>query len=363
MVQLLIILAQIVTTGGVLYLAYRLLFDGKADYRFCRLYLVCLPVVSLLLPLLDIPIYPAEEVWIASEAELPLAQELLGNDLLWRIITYAIYVAGSCVILAFGIRQLFIIGRIRHSAKRHTHKEYTLYRTPLRILPFALFRSIYISRKSNLNLEPMILTHEESHIRRGHTFERPISEIWKVLLWWSPFTWLAALKLVEVQEEEADHDVLQAGFKPKEYMRSIFIQMFGFEPSVANSYTAKFTKRRFKAIAAGKERSRMWVKKGLLIPLVALLMTLFSFSSLPTEYHILANEDLDQSEELIATLQENICLGCEFFSPEHTCYPNEEREEAEPTLPTQSAPCRALTLLRYVGALMCQFWQMIRFFI
>lgn len=303
MLNTLVILTQIIVTSGILYLAYRLLFDGKADYRFCRLYLVSLPIVSALVPLFDIPLTPAEVIWISSEAELPAQEALWNNEELWRTLTFIIYLVVCGVILALGVRQLHHIGRIRRSALRAYHKQYRLYRTHRQIVPFSLWRSIYISCTTKSESEKMILTHEESHIRRGHTFERPISEIWKVLLWWSPFTWLAALKLVEVQEEEADHDVLQAGFKPKEYLSSIFDLMFGFQPSIANHYSKKFTKRRFKAIAERKARNQMRSRRWLLVPIMALLMGLFSFTTPPTEYRIL---DQPTNETMSAS-----CLLCE----------------------------------------------------
>ncbi|MDO4758709.1 MAG: M56 family metallopeptidase [Rikenellaceae bacterium] len=281
-----ITLAEIIATSSVLYLAYRWLFDGKADYRFCRLYLVMLPYVSLLLPLLEIPIYPAEVVWIQSESEHAIPAADAFEWLTPHTILLTIYLVGAIAILSAGILQLRLIDRIRRAAIRIRHEHYTLYRSRIAIRPFSFLRSIFIHHATDPEMEPMILTHEASHIRRGHTLERPFSEFSKVLMWWNPITWLTAIKLIEVEEEEADRDVLQAGFKLKFYMQSIFKIIFGFNPSIANQYPQKQIKKRFLALSRQYQRTKKLWQKALLVPIVALLMGIFSFTQRPTEYRL-----------------------------------------------------------------------------
>ena len=53
---------KIVVCSGVLWGAYELLLDRRAPLRWCRRYLLLLPVFAGLIPLLRIPLLPAPAI-------------------------------------------------------------------------------------------------------------------------------------------------------------------------------------------------------------------------------------------------------------------------------------------------------------
>ena len=65
-----------------------------------------------------------------------------------------------------------------------------------------------------------------SHIAHRHSVERLAMESMKALLWWNPFVWIAARRLTEAEEFEADSDVLKEGYDKELYMHVIFRQLF-----------------------------------------------------------------------------------------------------------------------------------------
>lgn len=71
-------------------------------------------------------------------------------------------------------------------------------------------------------------------------------ETMKAALWWNPFVWIAARRLTEAEEFEADSDVLTSGYDRAEYMQTIFKQLFGYSPEIANGLRNSLTKKRFK---------------------------------------------------------------------------------------------------------------------
>ena len=60
------------------------------------------------------------------------------------------------------------------------------------------------------------------------------------------FPSIAARRLTEAEEFEADSDVLTSGYDRAEYMQTIFKQLFGYSPEIANGLRNSLTKKRFK---------------------------------------------------------------------------------------------------------------------
>lgn len=58
------------------------------------------------------------------------------------------------------------------------------------------------------NYEPQerrqILTHEASHVRHRHSYERLFMSALRSVFWFNPFFWMAEKDLEEVQEWEAE---------------------------------------------------------------------------------------------------------------------------------------------------------------
>ena len=56
-----------------------------------------------------------------------------------------------------------------------------------------------------------ILTHEEAHIRNGHSWDLLLVELCVWLQWFNPAAWLLKQELQNVHEYEADEAVLRQG--------------------------------------------------------------------------------------------------------------------------------------------------------
>ena len=142
--------------------------------------------------------------------------------------------------------QVFRIHRLRRGAEISRTGDYTLVRTRQEIASFSFLRTIYVWDKTPAGELAAILAHESSHIAHRHSIERILMELMKALLWWNPFAWIAARRLTEAEEFEADNDVLSSGYDRAEYMQTIFRQLFGYSPEIANGLRNSLTKKRFK---------------------------------------------------------------------------------------------------------------------
>ena len=70
--------------------------------------------------------------------------------------------------------------------------------------PFSFLRTVYMGFNYSPSERRMILSHEVSHVRHRHSYERLVLSVLRSLLWFNPFLWIAEKDLKEVQEWEAD---------------------------------------------------------------------------------------------------------------------------------------------------------------
>lgn len=241
---------KIAICSAVLWGAYELLLGRRVQLRWCRLYLLLLPGLSVAIPRLRIPLLPAPVI----ELEPAVFAEPIGTEAIpaaaplfpWaETVVGALWLTGTLVILGAIVRQLLAIGRLRRRAVLDRSGRFAIALTQERIAPFSFFRTIYLWAETPAEERAPIVAHEASHIAHRHSGERLLMEGMKALLWWNPFVWIAARRLAEAEEYEADRDVLTQGYDPAQYMDTLFRQLFGYSPDIASGLQHSLTKKRF----------------------------------------------------------------------------------------------------------------------
>ena len=306
----LLYLLEVLFCSGLLLGLYRLLLVRRIPYRACRRYLVAAMVAAAVIPALNIPLYPADTVFYPlplieapAEAVLPardaatagpaadadvgtLAAEASAvpgpasadRAAAWRGGVAALY--GAVVLLSLGLLgvRMLCIRRLRRRAHLTPGDGYTLAEHPAIASPFSFLRTVFMSPACTGLRREMILCHERSHVRHAHTAERIVLEVVRCLYWINPFVWIAGRWLEEVQEWEADADVLKAGYDLTAYRIVIFRQLFGYNPDMTCGLNHSFTKNRFLMMTRFEmHRHALW-RLGAAIPVVAGMMMLCSFT-------------------------------------------------------------------------------------
>ena len=285
------VLESIVATG-LLFGCYRLWLDRRVGYGWSRGYLLGSLLAGSCIPLFEIPVWPAETVVIASPAAVaapavaPLPLPVADPTIPPETICAGIWLLGVLLLAGMMLRQsLCIVGLHRDAIVTH-HARYDLVQTRQQIAAFSFLRSIYLWHRTPEAELPAIIAHEASHIAHRHTYERLAVEVIKTLLWWNPFAWLTARRLAEVEEFEADHDVLDAGFGREAYMTTIYRQLFGYTPEIANGLPHSLTKKRFQMMTTTIERRGTLLRLAAVVPVLAGLVCAFSFTARATEYRV-----------------------------------------------------------------------------
>ena len=245
---------EVLACSGVLLAAYTILLDRRVKFRWCRLYLLASTAAAALIPLLRIPVWPGQVIVATPTVTAPApgdwTAEVLPDAEAHAItpghLCLGLYLAGAALILGIMLWQVFRIRRLRRGAEVTRTGKYKIVRTRQEIASFSFFRTIYIWAATPAAEMRAILAHESSHIAHRHSLERIVMETMKAALWWNPFVWIAARRLTEAEEFEADSDVLTSGYDRAEYMQTIFKQLFGYSPEIANGLRNSLTKKRFK---------------------------------------------------------------------------------------------------------------------
>ena len=289
--------------SGLFLVLYRWMLAKKVGFRICRAYLIVTMVLSVTIPIMDVPLYPSENLarlgeWTVfsfddfgavpadleeavavnhnSEAIKPESSaQITGKSIDLKLILTILYTLVGAISLALLAYNTARIYRLRSKSKLTYEDEYTLAEHEDIKTPFSFIRTIFMG----FNYEPQerrqILTHEASHVRHRHSYERLFMSVLRSIFWFNPFFWMAEKDLEEVQEWEADKDVLDEGWNLKTYRTTIFKQLFGYNPDITCGLNHSLTKQRFIMMTQSHRGKGAWLRLAATLPVIA--ATFFAF--------------------------------------------------------------------------------------
>ena len=283
-----------IACSGIMLLLYKILMEQRVDFRICRIYLPAALIISAIIPLLDIPVWEAEVVYIQSQTNLLPAETApvematikmeAPRSIDLRPVVWGIYTLGVAISLILMLIQLRRISRLASRGEIIRPSNPRIIRAAENISSFSFFGTIYVGRDSTDHDVESIMIHECSHIRHNHSAERVAMELLCSLMWWNPFSWIARRHLMEVHEYEADADVLKSGYDVSIYIQTILKSLLGYSPDIANGLRDSLTQKRFKMMTH-KTSSRYALLRTLaIVPMLAGLLCAFSFTTKATQY-------------------------------------------------------------------------------
>ena len=289
--------------SGLFLVLYRWMLAKKVSFRLCRVYLIVTMVLSVTIPMMDVPLYPSEKMAGLTEwtvfsfddfggvpADLEEAvtvnqnseaikgeasTQITGRSIDLKLILAILYTLVGVVSLALLAYNTARIYKLRSKSKLTYEEDYTLAEHEDIKTPFSFIRTIFMG----FNYEPQerrqILTHEASHVRHRHSYERLFMSVLRSIFWFNPFFWMAEKDLEEVQEWEADKDVLDEGWNLKTYRTTIFKQLFGYNPDITCGLNHSLTKQRFIMMTQSHRGKGAWLRLAATLPVIA--ATFFAF--------------------------------------------------------------------------------------
>ena len=271
---------ETIICSALFYALYRLLLEGRVAHSVARAYLVLSVLLSAVIPMLELPILPPEEIVqiaatpigfteVATESAESGAIEHIFD---WYFALQVVYIAVVLLfIIRFGVSAAKIY-KLRRQSKLSCYRRIDVAECVNIAEPFSFIRTIFVQRGER---REQVLLHEYSHISHNHTFERLFFEFSRCVMWFNPFVHLIGNSASQVHEWQADRDVISAGFDINEYRQIIFHQLFGYSPDITCGLNKSLTKKRFIMMTTFKRGKFPLLRICAVIPIVVAMIFAF----------------------------------------------------------------------------------------
>lgn len=282
----------------MLYLPYMLLLRRESFFRFNRIVLLGILLLSLVLPLCNIPWMSLDHKPVVQAAQLQMLElgipvhvlpevQVVANNMAVNenprfsvfMLVSVIYIMGMIVLLAM---RLWQIARLQYGLKRGVlwqddKQGVCIYCHSGDVAPFSWMRNIVINEKDYDEAGREIILHEMGHIHNRHSWDVVLLTLVQMLQWWNPLVYVLGISLRDVHEYEADDHVLQQGVSAQGYQLLLIRKAVGSGSyAFANSFNHSLTKKRITMMK--KSKSNPWMKSKALyvIPVAALALSAFA---------------------------------------------------------------------------------------
>ncbi|MBQ8242571.1 MAG: carboxypeptidase-like regulatory domain-containing protein [Bacteroidaceae bacterium] len=274
-----------IVCSGLFLSIYRLCIVRHTAFRVSRLFLLFAMMGACAIPLLQIPVWSSD----TKVVTLPLLWDTYADASGVESLTISstknwltgIYFVGVVVMLIRMSLPLFRAMKLERKSQVMVHGAYSLVVSKDVQHAFSSLRTVYLPLMENKEEENMVMMHEESHLRHFHIAERWLMELLKAFCWFNPFVWIASRYLVEIQEMEADADVLHQGIDLTAYRQMLLKHTIALDEGWVCNFSPSFMKVRMLAMTEQRkvQNYRMW----LMIPMLAFGLVCFGFTIKPVQ--------------------------------------------------------------------------------
>ena len=283
------ILPYIIKSAMALALLYTCiipLLEKETFHRLNRLLILGCLVLSFAIPLVHFTGGTNPTVDMVRQA-VQLPEVLINGNAKeqsvwsWADIMTCIYIIGVVAIFTMTVVQTVRLTRQLRQCEHITdNRGNTVVLTDCATSPFCLFHYIVMSRDDYANNRSYILTHEQEHIRLGHSIDLVVLQVATIIQWFNPFVWLIGKNLKAIHEFEVDEAVLNKGIDATQYQKFLVIKAVGnrLQP-FANNLNKESLKRRIIMMNQKKSNRWMMLKALFIIPVATLAVSVFANTS------------------------------------------------------------------------------------
>jgi hypothetical protein len=304
-------------------MVYRFLIAGLTHFSWMRSYLLISAVLSLILPLLIIPIHWSSSILPSYLFNNPNflqvnqldenfgGQSLLNNlrtggskDIQQGIIIVVIvaYITGLLYKAFIFVRNLKSIQNCIRRNPKVRDGGFWLVDLNETMPPFSFFNYIFIAnsyhRLSTADVQ-RIKDHEKIHAQQFHSLDVLFIEFISIIFWFNPLMSYLKKSIQEIHEYIVDEKIAENGKRKKDYaelLLKLASEVRGF--SLSAGFSGSQIRRRITMISRQRSLPRHKIIFIILIPLTVIIMLSFSYIKSPVTLTAQStqNEYLNQSQ-------------------------------------------------------------------
>ena len=273
MAALIAYIIKSIVASGILYAWYQLALRNKKLHAYNRFYLLAAVVVSLTLPFANFTLYAIASPLInAPAAAHPAFPFTTSYIFFWC--TGAI----GFVLLVIMLSKILWVYKIKRKdgyvKVGHVHFIETGHQTA----PFSFLNNLFWREGMSTSDEQgeKIFIHEMTHIRQKHSYDKLFMQIVACICWMNPFYWLIQKELNMVHEFMADAACIEEGDTGSFALMLLQSHNNGRYLDPSHYFFHSPVIRRLNMVAASKNIPYRHARKFLALPLIVLLLVLFS---------------------------------------------------------------------------------------
>lgn len=285
----------------LLYGCFALLLSRETFHRFNRIALLSVLIAALVLPAVKLsfhkpaflsPIAPIEYVMQPEDKAVEAKTKAAGTlqtanfkeaenptfSITIKQAVWMLYLIGVAVSIGIFCIQLFRFWQdIKGGVRTKDEWGNTIVIHGGNFAPYSFFHYIIINAADYEQLREPILTHEQAHIRMGHSWDLMMLQLVTVLQWFNPFVYLLGRDLKAVHEYEADCAVLNFGIDAKQYQLLLVTKAVGNRlQTIGNNLSHHSLKKRIKMMYQKKSNRWMMLKALFIIPVACFALYTFA---------------------------------------------------------------------------------------
>lgn len=283
---------QVILCSGMMMGYYWLVLRNKRFHHYNRFYLLAIALLAWLVPLVkiqwqyqplseDLTMVQLLSVVADSNTRIETAVTRSGFRWSWEMAAWGLYLTVAAVLL--GAMVIAFI-RLYQLLKAHSCKnvgDVYLILTQAKGTPFSFFRYIFWNEEIDIRSQAgkQILQHELTHVKQKHSVDKIIIQLVLVAGWFNPFFWLLKREMEMIHEFIADKKAVTDGdtaalahmLLTAAYPRQQF--------AMTNPFFFSPIKRRLQMLANNSNPRFSYLRRLVVLPLLAVVVVLFAFRS------------------------------------------------------------------------------------
>lgn len=288
MTPLLAYLVKVIICSGILYGYYHIALRNSRFHQWNRYYLLLSTVLSLVVPLIRIPLsFTPEEtqgIYVYTSQVVSLREQVFTPSIAQRLAhtSWTTWLYGGIILLCL-LRLCFSywkILRLIYRSRVEFIKPYWFVLSEHISSPFSFFK--YIFWNSHMNAATtegqLMLQHEMVHLQEKHSADKLFMEVITALCWINPFFHLIKRELSLIHEFIADKKAVVNG-NVADYAQTILLMALQSNHtfSMTNNFSQHPIKRRILMLTQSRKLRFSYLRRLMILPIAALIFSSLAF--------------------------------------------------------------------------------------
>ncbi|MFC7356485.1 M56 family metallopeptidase [Jejudonia soesokkakensis] len=308
---------------SIFFVFYKLFMEKESFHLIKRFYLLfgiaasfCIPFITFTTYIEAIPV--TNTVTLVEGSVITSASETEEAIKYLPIILWSVYLLGVLFFTLKFFRNLFSL--VQKIQKNPTIKSKNVFHVLLKlpVTPHTFFNYIFLHKEKfqKGEIPKEVLIHEQAHAEQKHSLDILLMELLQIVFWFNPLLYFYKHSIKLNHEFLADQAVLYRGNKTADYQKILLaFSSNAASPAMAHSINYSSFKKRFTVMKTHTSKRTAWLKTGLLLPLVALLLYGFSTtqivekpSAIPENIESLIERDMPTTNIQSTIIQKSLVI-------------------------------------------------------